>query len=72
MSSRKLKQRQVTNHPPHLIHQPAPSIAIPTTSKGKKNHKAPDYYGFENSVCFVSDPETMTAPKRPKPKNPVI
>ena len=50
----------------------ASSIASPTTSKGKRNRKAPDYFGFESLVCSVSDPETMPAPKRQTPSNPVI
>ena len=50
----------------------ASPIAIPTTSKGKKNLKAPDYCGFGISVCSVNDSETMPAPERQRPKNPVI
>ena len=33
----------------------ASSIASPTTSTGKKNRKAPDYFGLESTVCSVSD-----------------
>ena len=42
----------------------ASSIASSTTSKGKRNRKAPAYFGFESLVCSVSDPKIMPAPKR--------
>ena len=50
----------------------ASSTASPPTWKGKRNRKAPDYYGFESSVCSISDQETMPTPKRTKPNNLVI
>ena len=48
------------------------STASSTNSKMKRNRRAPDYYGFENSVCSVSDQESVPAPKHPEPSNPVI
>ena len=48
------------------------SIGSPSTSKTKRNRRAPDYFGFENSVCSVSDDSAVPAPKRPKTGNPVI
>ena len=47
------------------------STASPSTSKSKRNSKAPDYFGFKNSVCSVSD-DFAPAPKRHKATNPVI
>ena len=44
----------------------ASSTASPTTSKTKKNRRAPDYFGFESSVCSVSDDSAAPAPKRSK------
>ena len=50
----------------------ASSTASPTTSKSKRNRRAPDYFGFESSVCFVLDDSAAPAPKRSKTANPVI
>ena len=50
----------------------ASSISRPTTSNGKINCRTPDYYGFQSSVCSVSDQESIPAFKRPRPANPVI
>ena len=47
------------------------STASPSTSKSKRNRRAPDFFGFENSVCSVSEDSTP-APKRHKASNPVI
>ena len=30
------------------------STASPSTSKTRRNRRAPDYFGFENSVCSIS------------------
>ena len=48
------------------------STATPTTSKSKRTRKASDYFGFESSVCSVSDNDSMPAPKRQRHVNPVI
>ena len=54
----------------------ASSAASSTTStpasKAKRNRRAPDYFGFESSVCSVSDDAAVPAPKRPRTTNPVI
>ena len=50
----------------------ASSTAIPSTSKGKRNRKAQDYYEFEKSVCSVSDHESAPALKLPEKNNRVI
>ena len=47
------------------------STASPSTSKTKRNRRAPDYFGFENSVCSISD-DSAPASKRQKTANPVI
>ena len=49
------------------------STASPSTStsKSKRNRKAPYYFGFESSVCSVSD-DSAPMPKRHKSTNPVI
>ena len=47
------------------------STASPSTSETKRNRRAPDYFGFENSVCSISD-ESAPAPKRQNTANPVI
>ena len=47
----------------------ASSTASPTSSKTRRNRRAPDYFGFESSVCSVSDD---SAPKQSKTANPVI
>ena len=50
----------------------ASSTPSPTTLNGKRTLRAPDYYGFESSVCSVRDQEPIPAPKRPRPTKPVI
>ena len=50
----------------------ASSTTSPTTSKTKRNRRTPDYFGFESSVCLVSDDSAAPAPKRSKTANPVI
>ena len=47
------------------------STASPSTSKSKRNRNAPDYFGFESSVCSVSN-DSSPAPKRHKTTNTVI
>ena len=47
------------------------STASPSTSKTKRHRRAPDYFGFENSVCSISN-DSAPAPKRQKTVNPVI
>ena len=41
-------------------------------SKAKRNRRAPDCFGFESSVCSVSDDTAVPAPKRPRTTNLVI
>ena len=48
------------------------SAASPSTSRNKRTRRAPDYFGFENSVCSVSDDSAAPAHKKQKPENPVI
>ena len=48
------------------------STASPTTSNSKRTRKAPDYFGFESLVCYVSDNDSILVPKRHKTTNPVI
>ena len=47
------------------------STASLSTPKTKRNRRAPDYFGFENSVCSISG-ESAPASKRQKTANPVI
>ena len=47
------------------------STALPSTSNTKKNRRASDTFGFENSVCSISD-DSAPASKRQKTANPVI
>ena len=47
------------------------SIASRSTSKTKRNRKAPDYIGFESSVCSISD-DFAPASKNHKTANLVI
>ena len=49
----------------------ASSVISPSTSKTKIYRKAPDYFGFESSVCSISD-DSAPAPKRHKTANPII
>ena len=48
------------------------SITSPSTTSTKRNRRAPEYYGFENSVNSVSDDSTAPVSKKPKRTNPVI
>ena len=48
------------------------ATASPSTSKSKRTRKAPDYFGFESSVCLVSNNDSIPVPKRHKSTNPVI
>ena len=48
------------------------SVASPSTSRNKRTRRAPDYFGFESSVCSISDDSAATVPKKQKPANPVI
>ena len=48
------------------------SAASPSTSRNKRTRRAPDYFGFESSVCSVSDDSAAPASKKQKPENPVI
>ena len=48
------------------------SAASPFSSRNKRNRRAPDYFGFESSVCSVSDDSAAPAPKKQKSANPVI
>ena len=50
----------------------ASSTSSHSTSKGKPNRRAPDFYRFESSVCLVSDQDVASIPKRPRTTNPVI
>ena len=50
----------------------AASTSSPTTLKGKRNRRAPYCYGFESSVCSVSDQESIPMPKGARTTNPVI
>ena len=43
------------------------SVASPSTSRNKRTRRAPDYSGFERSVCSAAP-----VPKKRKPANPVI
>ena len=47
------------------------STASPFTSKTKRNQRAPDYFGFENSLCSISD-VSAPASKRQRTANLVI
>ena len=47
------------------------STASPSTSRTKKNRRALDYFGFENSVCSISD-DPAPVSRRQKTANPVI
>ena len=48
------------------------SVASPSTSRNKRTRRAPDYFGFEGSVCSISDDSAAPVPKKQKPANPVI
>ena len=48
----------------------ASSVSKRSTSTGKRNRHAPHYYGFEISVCSVSNSEPALVSKKPK-SNPV-
>ena len=47
------------------------STASPSTSKPKRNRKAPDYFVLKKSGCSISE-DSAPAPKRQKASNPVI
>ena len=85
MSSRKPKKRQTgrtrwrqssttlntSNASSVAVSLVTSSTASPSTSKFKINRKAPDYFGFESSVCSISE-DSAPAPKRHEAINPVI
>ena len=48
------------------------SVASPSTSRNKRNRRAPDYFGFESSVCSMSDDSAAPVSKKRKSTNPVI
>ena len=48
------------------------SAASPSTSRNKRTRRAPDYFGFESSVCSVSDDSAAPAHKKQKPEKKVI
>ena len=48
------------------------SVASPSTSRNKRNRRAPDYFGFESSVCSISDNSAAPVSKKQKSTNPVI
>ena len=62
--------------PQLLRHRPHPQSLRPLhqrqRAKTKRNRNGPDYFGFESSVCSVSDDSAAPAPKRTKTANPVI
>ena len=86
MSSRKPKKPQAggkrsRQSSPALNTSNASSVAAssaqssstsPTTSKSKRNRRAPEYFGFESSVCSVGDNSAAPALKRSRTANPVI
>ena len=47
------------------------SAASPSSSRNRRTRRAPDYFGFESSLCSVSDDSAAPAPKKQKPVNPV-
>ena len=48
------------------------SVASPSTSRNKLTRRAPDYFGFESSVCSISDDSASPVSKKQKPTNQVI
>ena len=48
------------------------SVASPSTSHTKRNRRAPENYGFESSVCSLSDDSAAPVSKKQRPANPVI
>ena len=48
------------------------SLASPSTSRNKRTRRAPDYFGFESSVCSISDDSAAPVSKKQKSTNPVI
>ena len=48
------------------------SVASPSTSRNKRTRRAPDYFGFESSVCSISDDSAAPVSQKRKPTNPVI
>ena len=51
---------------------PNTSASTSSTSTGKRTRRAPEYYGFESSVCLVNNQETAPVCKRQGTINPVI
>ena len=86
MSSRKPQKPQVgifrsreslatpnTSNALSIAASSAASLTVnPITSKSKRTRKAPEYSGFESSVCSVSNPEPISALKLQKQNNLVI
>ena len=86
MASRKPKQPQVggkrsrntsttlnTSYASSVAASSAASFAAsPSTSRNKRTRRAPDYFGFESSLCSVSDDSAAPAHKKQKPENQVI
>ena len=48
------------------------SVASPSTSRNKRYRCAPNYFGFESSVCSISDDSAAPVSKKRKSTNPVI
>ena len=48
------------------------SVASPSTSLTMGNRRVPDYYGFESSVCSLSDDAAAPVSKKQRSANPVI
>ena len=48
------------------------SVASPSTSRNKRTRRTPDYFGFESSVCSISDDSAAPVSKKQKPANLVI
>ena len=57
---------------PLLIISAATYVATPSTSTAKGNRRAHSYYGFERSVCSVSETKSISVGKRQRTKNTVI
>ena len=56
---------------PQLLHHRSPRQPPRLPRLNKKNRKAPDYFGFESSVCSISK-DSAPASKRHNASNPVI
>ena len=57
-------------HPQFLRHR-SPRQPLRLPHRKPKKRRAPDHFGFENSLCSISD-DSAPAPKRHKTANPVI